>query len=546
MTQWHSIGSGSRSTVMSTKGIVCSSSPLAASSGLLVLAEGGNAFDASIAVAATEAVTVPSMCGLGGEAFAMMYHAGIGKMYGLSSTGQAPRGATPGFYQSKGFDQIPTSGPLASSPPGEVAAYQLINDTFGTRPLGKLLEFAIGYAEEGFPLSPRVGGHFSNGTSRLDEFPDTRSIYLRGGNPYGPGDIFANRELARTLQRVAEGGAEEFYRGELGKEIATAFKKAGGLIDEAAMAAVTPELYEPLVTTYRGYTVAENRPPSQGAILLEMLNILEGYDLTKLGYQNPDSIHLMIEAKKLAFADRNAYLGDPRLTDIPVEVLISKNYADQRRGLINLKKAASRVQAVDLTLGGSDTSSFCVADRDGNTVSFIHSLYSPWGSAFVAGNTGILFNNRQRGFRFEGGHPNSLGPGKRPMHTLNAYTVLKDGRPFIVGGTPGTDFQVQCNLQMITGVIDHGISPQDLVDAPRWQSTPGSEPLTLGSPFEVLLELELQGSVASRLRALGHKVMPDSTYRLALGNVQLIQMNQPTGVMMGASDQRGDGHAVAL
>lgn len=536
----------SRSTVMSTGGIVCSASPLAASTGLRVLADGGNAFDAALVVAAVETVTLPSMCGLGGEVFAIMYQASTGKTYGLTSTGQAPEGATPAFYRSRGFDQIPFSGPLAPSPPGEVAAYQLINDTFGTRPLGKLLEPAIGYAEEGFALPPRIGGTFTSGAGRLAEFPATAAVFLKDGKPYGPGDIFVNKKLARTLRRVADGGAEEFYRGGLAREIARSFQEAGGLIDEEAMGRVEPEFYTPLTTTYRGFTVAENRPPSQGAILLEMLNIMEGYDLSKLGYLSPESIHLMIEAKKLAFADRNAHLADPRFESTPLEVMVSKEHAARRRELIDPKVAAGRVEAADLLPTGTDTSYFCVADGVGNTVSFIHSIYAAWGSAFVAGETGILFNNRQRGFRLEEGHPNTMAPGKRPMHTLNAYTVLKDGRPFIVGGTPGTDFQVQCNLHMITGIIDHGISPQALVDAPRWQSTPGSESPTLGDPFEVLLEPGMPKEVRDGLRALGHTVAPDPKGEVSLGRAQLIQMDQETGVMMGASDPRADGHAVAL
>ena len=536
----------SRSTVMSTRGIVCSVSPQAASSGLRVLADGGNAFDAALAVAAVETVTLPSMCGLGGEVFAVMYQASTGKTYGLTSTGQAPDGATSAFYRSRGFDQIPFSGPLAPSPPGEVAAYQLISDTLGTRPLDKLLESAIGYAEEGFPLPARIGGNFTAGATRLAEFPSTAAIFLKNGRPYGPGDIFVNKSLARTLRRVADGGAEEFYRGGLAREIARAFQEAGGLINEESLAMVEPEFYTPLTTTYRGFTVAENRPPSQGAMLLELLNIMEGYDLSKLGYQSPESIHLMIEAKKLAFADRNGHLADPRFESTPLEMVVSKEHAARRRELIDPKVAAGQVEAADLLPTGTDTSYFCVADREGNTVSFIHSIYAAWGSAFVAGETGIVFNNRQRGFRLEEGHPNVMAPGKRPMHTLNAYTVLRDGKPFIVGGTPGTDFQVQCNLQMITGIIDHGISPQALVDAPRWQSTPGSDPPTLGDPFEVLLEPGMPEEVWDELRARGHMVVPDPNDEVTLGRVQLIQVDQETGVMMGASDPRADGHAVAL
>ena len=531
--------------VVSTKGLVCSASPLAGSTGRSVLADGGNAFDAAIAVAAVECVTMPARCGIGGEAFAVLYHAATGRAYGLTSTGPAPGGASVAFYKGLGHTFTPFSGPLAASPPGEVAAYQLIGDSFGTRSLGTLLEPAIGYAEEGFPLPPGIGRDFVHGAGRLAESPSAASTFLKSGKPYGTGDLFANKSLGRTLRRIAEGGADEFYRGGLARDIARAFQEAGGLIDEASMAAVQAELYEPLTTTYRGHVVAENRPPSQGAILLEMLNIVEGYDPASLSLLSPERVHLMIEAKKLAFADRNGHLADPRMESVPLERLVSKEHAASRRALIDPKRALGQVEAADLQALGTDTSYFCIADGEGNAVSFIHSVYAPWGSAFVAGDTGILLNNRQRGFRLEEGHPNGMAPGKRPMHTLNAYIVFKGGRPFLVGGTPGADLQVQANLQTISGVIDQGIAPQTLVEAPRWFSRPGSDPPSLDDPFEVLLEEGMPPEVWEGLAGRGHvvKEWPDAVNP---GVVQLIQMDQESGVMTGASDPRGDGQAVGL
>ena len=530
---------------MSTGGTVCSASPLAASAGLRVLTEGGNAFDAALAVAAVETVTLPSMCGLGGEAVAILYQAATGKAYGLNSTGPAPQGATPAFYRSQGFTQVPRSGPLACSPPGELAAFQLINERFGTRPLAKLLEAAIEYAEDGFPISPRVGSIFADSAEGLAQSPSAAATFLKDGKPYGPGEVFVNRNLGRTLRRIAAAGAEEFYRGALAREITRAFQEASGLITEASLAAVVPELYPPLSTTYRAYSVAENRPPSQGTILLEMLNILEGYDLASLGYLSAESVHLMVEAKKLAFADRNRYLADPRVEQVPLEMLVSKEHAARRRELIDAERAAVRVEPAYLGATGTDTSYFCVADKEGSTVSFIHSLFDPWGSAFVAGDSGILFNNRQRGFRLEEGHPNTMSPGKRPMHTLNAYTVFHEGKPFLVGGTPGADFQVQGNLQMITGVIDYGMPLQQLVEAPRWTSMPGSDPSTLEEPHVVAVEPHMPEEVRQGLQERGHTVVdwPPGVNR---GIVQLIQIDQATGVKRAASDPRGDGHAVAL
>ena len=535
----------SRSVVLTTGGMVCSASPLASSAGLRVLAEGGNAFDAAIAIAAVEAVTFPSMCGLGGEVFAILYQASGGNVVGLTSTGAAPNGATPTFYRNRGFTSIPGDGPLAVSPPGEVAAYQLINDNFGTRPLAALLEPAIGYAEAGFPVSPRIGRTFARGAERLAMYPATASIFLNSGKPYQESDLLVQRDLAISLRRIAQGGAEEFYRGGLAQEIARAFHDAGGLLDEEALASHQPEVYEPLSTDYRGYNVLENRPPSQGMLLLEILNILAGFDLGSLGYLSPESIHLMVEAKKLAFADRNAYLGDPRVESIPLADLLSKEYAVQRRALIDPNKVATDVPAAPLVPVGTDTSYFCVADEEGNAVSFIHSLYQGFGSAFVAEGTGILFNCRQKGFRLQEGHPNTIAPGKRPMHTLNAYMVMKDGKPFLIGGTPGADFQVQGSTAVITGIIDHGLGPQEVVDAPRWVSTPGSDPGTMDEPYSVQLEPRMPEEVARSLENLGHTVTWDQE-GISHGIVQLIQLDQATGVKKGASDPRGDGHAAII
>lgn len=536
----------SRATVMTKGGIVSSTSPLAASTGLRVLAEGGNAFDAAIAVAATETVTVPAMCGIGGEVFALLYEAGTRKVTGITSTGPAPGRATPEFFRSRGYASMPNLGPLAVSPPGEVAAYQHINDTFGTRPLTKLLEPAIGYAEEGHPITPRMGRIFQSSAQKIQTFPSTSRIFLgKDGLPLGEGDILVQPDLARTLRRIGEGGAEEFYRGGLARDIANAFERAGGILDQDALASQEIEVYEPLTTTYRGHTVLENRPPSQGMMLLMMLNIIEGFDMASLGHLGPEGIHLMIEAKKLAFADRNVYLADPRREAVPIEQLLSKEHAAGRRELIDPRSAATGLPAAPLVPTGTDTSYFCLADSEGNAVSFIHSLYAAFGSGFVAEGTGITFNNRQFGFRLQEGHPNTVAPGKRPMHTLNAFMVLKDGDPFVVAGTPGADFQVQGNTQFITGIVDYGLGPQEVVDAPRWLSNPGSIPTTMDEPYSLQLEPGMPDEVARKLGEMGHTTTWGQE-GISHGILQLIQFDRRRGVKMGASDPRGDGHAVAM
>tara|TARA_B100001123_G_scaffold242898_1_gene271568 strand:- start:4995 stop:6620 length:1626 start_codon:yes stop_codon:yes gene_type:complete len=535
----------SRATVMSSRGVAASTSPLAASTGIRIMSEGGNAFDAAIAMAAAETVTVPSMCGLGGEVFAIFYEAKTGKVKGLTSTGVAPKGATPSFFRSKGYTHMPEDGPLAASPPGEVAAYQFFVDNLCTLPLERLLEPAIGYAEDGYPVTPRISRLFDTSFPRVSKIPSLAKIFLRNGKPYGAGEILVQKDLGSSLRKVAKGGAEEFYKGQLASDIAKRFQEAGGLITEETLAAHEIEVYEPLSTEYRGYTVVENRPPSQGMLILEMLNIIEGFDLAGMGHLSPQSIHTMIEAKKLAFADRNAYLGDTKSKEIPLDVLISKEYANNRRSLINADKASFEVGQGSIQPLGKDTSYFCVADGEGNAVSFIHSLYQGFGSGFVAEGTGIVFNARQRGFRLEEGHPNTVSPGQRPMHTLNAYMVLKDNFPVLIGGTPGADFQPQGNTQMITGVLDYGLSPQEAIDAPRWSSIPGTDPPTLGDPEVVQMEPRMPQEIAVELESKGHQVQWGQE-GISHGIVQLIQMDKATGTLKAGSDPRGDGHAAAL
>ena len=536
----------SRPTVYASNGMVCSHSPLAASIGIKILSEGGNAFDAAIATAAMEAITVPGMCGFGGEVFAMFYEAKTGKTLGLTSTGIAPALATSGYFRSRGYDSMPIDGPLAVSPPGELAAYEYLNRQYGTMSMSELLSYAIKYAEEGHPITPRASRVFASMKNRILKFPSTSKIFLKkDGSSYKAGELFKNPDLANTLKVVSQEGTESFYKGAIASKIVEEFGKAGGILDLASLANHQVEVYDPITTDYRGYVVAENRPPSQGFMLLEMLNIMEGFDVTGYGHLDPGLIHLMIESKKLAFADRNAYLGDPNFENNPLEELISKEFAQKRRNTIDHKNAGKNVSPGNPIKDGTDTSYFCIVDKDGNAISFIHSLYNGFGSAFVAEGTGILFNNRQQGFRLEEGHPNTVKPGKRPMHTLNCFIVLKNGKPVIVSGSPGADFQTQGNLQIITSILDHGLTPQEAVDAPRWHSIPGSHPLDMGNPPQVQLEPRMSETVSEALIAKQHKITWGQE-GISHGIFQVISINQETGVLAGASDPRGDGYAAGF
>jgi gamma-glutamyltranspeptidase/glutathione hydrolase len=324
-----------------------------------------------------------------------------------------------------------------------------------------------------------------------------------------------------------------------------ALQAAGGVFNEEDFAGHRAEAYDPITTTYRGHTVYQTRPPSQGLLLLEMLNLVEGFELASLGQNSAEAIHLMVEAKKIAYDDRNRTAGDPRFVDWPLEELISRSYADRRRGEIRRDRVAAALPSLQPVDADGDTTYFCVADGAGNCVSWIHSLSNAFGSGFVAEGTGVLLNNRAgRGFSLTPGHPNIIEPGKRTMHTLNCYLALKDGQPVIVGGTPGGDFQPQCGLQILTNLIDFGLQPQEAVEAPRWWSFPGTDPASIDTPMEVRVEPEMPEETVQGLERLGHKVVRRRP-GVHDGKVQLIVRDWRRGVLMGASDPRGDGHAAA-
>jgi len=486
---------------------------------------------------------------LGGEPFVIMYEAKTGRVYGLNGSGKAPMAATREYFTSRGYNNMPLTGPLAAAIPGEVSGWEAILDRFGTRPLSKLLEPAIGYAEEGHPISAYTARGFRMMNEKLNEFPDTAAIFTNNGAPLTQNDVLIQKNLGKTLRRGAQGGAEEFYRGDTAKEIIRSTRAYGGLYTEQEFASHETTWYEPPIsTTYRGYKVYETTPPSQGFLLLEMLNIMEEFDIGGMGFYNADSIHAMVQAKKLAMADRNAYMGDPEYVDNPLEELISKGWAAQRATLINKEKATNHEPGplVGAIPGDDNTSYFCVMDKEGNALSFIHSLSMGFGSGFVAGETGIALNNRiGRGFSLVDGHPNVIEPGKKTMHTLNAYMVFKEDKLYVVGATPGGDRQIPWNAQVISNLIDHGLDPQEAVEAPRWANTPGTDPSTINDPFVLELEPGISPDEVAKLKAKGHTVDLKDPPAYG-GSVKLIMVDPDTGVRMAASDSRTDGYAAVI
>jgi len=532
-----------RSVVMCTQGVIATAQPLASAAGLQVLMSGGNAIDAVIAAAGVLNVTMPMMCGLGGEVFAIYYEAKTGKVFGINGSGVAPRGSTPEYYHRLGFQKMPPHGMLAAAIPGQVDACATMLERWGTRSLGELLQPAIQYAEYGFPVAQRAATSMAN-TTLLSRFPTTAKVMLKpGGEPFRAGEVLVQKDLARTMQLIASGGRDVFYKGAIAKDFVEFSQANGGLHTLEDFAEHRTTVYEPLRIGYRGCEVLQTAPPSQGVIHLEMMSLLEGFDLKQAGISSVASIHLQVEAKKLAFADRIKWVGDPAFVKSPIKGLLSKEYAAQRRGGINLNQANNAPSPGMPGEFDGDTTYLCVVDKEGNAVSFIHSLSNAFGCAQIVGDTGILPNNRVgRGFSLDPGHINVIAPGKKTMHTLNCYMVLREGKPYIVGGTPGGDRQPPINAQILCNLLDYGMNVQEAAEAPRWMSTPGTDPVNIEQPFALELEEGIPNEVADRLEALGHRTTRVGAYG-AGGQVMLIQIDPATGVRHAGVDPRSDGVA---
>jgi gamma-glutamyltranspeptidase/glutathione hydrolase len=524
--------------------MVASASPEAAAAGLRVLMAGGNAFDAAIATALVEGLTLPASCGLGGDMFAVLHDARTGTVHGINGSGVAPRRASRDYYVSRGHSTMPLSGIHSVSVPGAPHAYWTLHQRFGSRPWAELVAPAIQVAEEGLAVSGRLARSIAGSRRKLEQFGASAKVYFPDGQPPAAGSVFRRPAYARSLRQFAEEGADPFYRGPIAAEIVRYSRELGGLFEPEDFAEHTTDEYEPIHVSYRGVEVYETQPPSQGLIVLEMLNLLEGFDLAAGGFGAPETIHLMVEAKKLAFADRLRYAGDPRFVDVPLKELLSKQYAGRRRRAIDPGRAAAQVTgALPEDLHG-DTSYFCAADGQGNAISFIHSLSAGWGSGVVGGETGITLNNRAgRGFTLEEGHPNVVAGGKKTMHTLNAYLLMRAGQFYAVGGTPGGDMQPQWNTQVIANLVDFGMDPQAAVEAPRWYSFPGTDPEHAGKPMELRVESRFGAAVEEALAQRGHQVTQLGAW--SGGAAQLIVRNAG-GVLVGGSDPRPGGIALGF
>ncbi|HLT19157.1 MAG TPA: gamma-glutamyltransferase [Thermomicrobiales bacterium] len=536
----------SRSPVYARGGMVAAAHPLAVAAGIDALRKGGNAMDAAIAAAMTTAVVIPAMNGLGGDCFLIHWDNTKKRATAVNGSGIGPRSVDREWFISQGYDKMPFFGPLSIAVPGAVAAYFWAIENHCRLSVDDLFAHGIYYAENGFPLSVPGARMIRASSGELAKYASSAEVFLKNGEPPAPGDFLVQKNLARTMRQVAEGGPEIFYEGEIAERIGAAIQEAGGQLSAADFSGHESEIYEPIQTDYRGYTVYETRPPSQGLIVLEELNILENADLAALGHNTAEALHLMIEAKKRAFADRLAYTKDPRFGDIPLETLLSKEFAAERFATIDMQRATEKVEPGALPETAGNTTYLCTADAEGNMVSLITSLSAGFGSHFVAGDTGVLLNNRAgRGFSLVEGHPNVFEPGKRTMHTLNAYAIGKDGEIHLVGGTPGGDQQPQWNMQVITNMIDYGMDVQAAVEAPRWISFPGTDPINIDNEFVVRAESRISAEALDGLRQRGHRIEVLPPYG-AGGSMFVISRDPATGVLQGGADPRSEGLALGI
>jgi len=523
-------------------GMVATSHPLAAQVGLDILKGGGNAIDAAIATSAAMGLMEPMSCGIGGDLFAIVWDAKTQKLYGLNANGAAPLAATRQWFHDKGHKEIPEKGPLSWSVPGCVDGWAALQKKYGSKPLADLLEPSIRYAKSGVPVPQVIAGYWKNAENNKDT--DFQKVFAPNGRAPQVGELFKNPALAKTYQLIADGGRDAFYNGAIAESLVKFSQKKGGLFTKEDFAQHTSEWVDPVSTNYRGYDVWELPPPGQGIAALQMLNILEAYDLKKLGQQSPEYWHIMIEAKKLAYADRAKFYTDPRFAKVPVPELISKEYAATRRKLIDETKARTEVPAGDAKIGKADTIYLCVVDKDRNCVSLIQSNYFGFGSGLAPADLGFAIQNRGTLFSLDAEHANRLEPGKRPFHTIIPAMVTKEGKPYFTFGVMGGDMQPQGHVQVLVNMIDFSMNVQAAGEIARIEhvgsATPTGKP---GAADGGTLKVEpgILDSIVEGLKKRGHSV---ERVRVNGGGYQGILIDPKTGVLRGATETRKDGAAV--
>ena len=540
MTPSQSFPQQNRPVTMASHGLVASPHYLASQAGVDILKKGGTAVDAAIATNAVLNVVYPHMCGIGGDAFWLIYSAAQKDLAFLNASGRSPYLATLEYFQKAGMDAVPLRGLLPVTIPGAVDGWFEAHHRYGNLSMSTILEPAIAYARDGYPISHILSFKIQEAAPELSRFPSSQNLFLPGGKSPGPGDLLTNLGLAESLAKIARDGRDVFYQGEIARQIVKFSQENGGLLSEKDFQETKSTWGKPVSTTYRDYTVYETAPNSQGLAALLILNLLEEYDLSSLGYQSPDHLHLLVEAKKLAFADRNRYISDPERVKIPTEELLSKDYAARRRSLIH-KDRAAEATAIPAGSFGRDTIYLCVIDEAGNAVSLIQSLYFSFGSAVVAGETGIVLQNRGAYFSLDPNQVNCLQPHKRTFHTLMASMTFREGKPYMIFGTSGADGQPQTHVQVMTNVFDFGLNIQSAIEAPRWLS---GRYLVNQPEGSLTIEGRVAAEVIEELKKRGHQVNEVENWSQVMGSAHGIIIHPENGLRMGGSDPRSDGAAI--
>ena len=534
-----------RSEVIAAHGMAATSQPLATQVALDILQQGGNAIDAAIAANAMLGLVEPTGNGIGGDLFAIVWDAESRKLYGLNASGRSPYSLTLEWFQQQGLESIPSHGPLPVTVPGAVDGWFELHERFGKLPMQQVLAPAIQYAQEGFPVSELIAYYWQRSVPTLEVWAGFKEVYMPGGKAPQKGEIFRNPALARTLQAIADGGRDAFYKGDIARTIDAFMQREGGFLSYRDLAEHTSTWVEPVSTNYRGYEVWELPPNGQGIAALQILNLLEHYDLSKMGFGSADYVHLFVEAKKLVFEDRARWYADPDFNDIPVAELISKEYAARRRELIDLDRAADIFEAGNPALEEGDTIYLTVADADRNMISLIQSNYRGMGTGLSPDGLGFILQDRGELFTLEEGQFNTYEPHKRPFHTIIPAFVTKDGEPHMSFGVMGGATQPQAHAQIIINMVDFGMNLQEAGDAPRILHQGSSQPtgetmldggtvvLETGFPYETIRDLVGRG------HAVGWDVGP-------YGGYQAILLDGNEGVYFGASESRKDGQAAGF
>jgi len=528
--------SQARSMVITQLGIVATSQTLASQAGAQVLARGGSAADAAIAADAAMGVVEPMNSGIGGDLFAIHWDAKTGKLAGLNASGWAPEKLTVDFLRQKGYTQMPQEGVFSITVPGCVEGWAKLHQRFGRLPWAELFAPAIYFAEHGFPVTEYIDAYWRSGQSLLEKDANARRIYLPNGRTPKVGEVFRNPEYARALELIAQEGESAFYRGPIAQDIVKTVDRQGGVISLADFSNYQAEWVDPISTTYRGWKVYELPPNGQGMAALEMLNIFERFPLPEWGFFNADALHVKMEAQRLAFADLRRYLADPRFAKVPVEGIISKEYAAKRAATIDMNRAHCDVEPGNPPNAGNDTIYLAVVDKDGNIVSLIQSLSAGFGSGVVSDEFGILLQNRGGMFVLDPSHPDVLAPHKRPYHTI-IPAFMERGDLHIGFGIMGGYNQPQAHAQFVSDIVDYGMNIQAALEAPRFTK------LDWGG-CDFMIEDRFPPFVLQGLEQKGHILIMRGAYASPMGGGQAVLHNSSTGINYGASSPRKDGAAI--